>query len=327
MQSIIHGNRFSDPKKYSWAVDKVAGANANHWSAQEISMSKDISQWKLGQISPDEQLLVKRNLGFFSTADSLAANNIILGLLRHIRAEEVRNFLHRQAYDEGVHSEAYLYIVQSLGLDEAEIFNAYQEIPSIRDKDQFLIPFINVLADPEFETGTFENDQALLKSVFVFSCLMEGLFFYTGFVQILALGRQNKLMGASQEYQLILKDESLHCNFGIDLFNTIKLECPELWTMELKAELRELMKQAVELEYKYAEDTMPRGVLGLNKEMFHSYLQFIANRRMIQCGMDSIYAGATNPFPWLATMIDQPREASFFEVNVTTYQQGSSLEF
>jgi ribonucleoside-diphosphate reductase beta chain len=265
------------PFKYKWAWDKYLAGCANHWMPQEINMQRDIELWKNPNgLTDDERRLVKRNLGFFVTADSLAANNIVLGTYRHITAPECRQYLLRQAFEEAIHTHAYQYIVESLGLDEAEVFNAYNEVKSIRDKDEFLIPFIETLTDPEFTTGTTENDQTLLKSLIVFACLMEGLFFYVGFTQILALGRQNKMMGAAEQYQYILRDESMHCNFGIDLINTIKLENPHLWTAAFKEEIKALFLEAVELEYRYAEDTMPRGVLGLNAPMFKSYLRFIA---------------------------------------------------
>ncbi len=253
------------PFKYKWAWEKYLATCANHWMPQEINMSRDIALWKdPNGLTEDERRIVKRNLGFFVTADSLAANNIVLGSYRHITAPECRQFLLRQAFEEAIHTHAYQYIVESLGLEESEIFNAYHEVESIRNKDEFLIPFIETLTDPHFKTGTPENDQKLLKSLIVFACLMEGLFFYVGFAQILSLGRQNKMTGAAEQYQYILRDESMHCNFGIDLINQIKLENPLLWTPEFKAEIRALFEQAVELEYKYAEDTMPRGVLGLN---------------------------------------------------------------
>ncbi|KAF0844265.1 ribonucleoside-diphosphate reductase beta chain [Methylovorus glucosotrophus] len=316
------------PFKYHWAWDKYLAGCANHWMPQEISMSRDIAQWKdSSALTEDERLIVKRNLGFFTTADSLAANNIVLGTYRHITAPECRQYLLRQAFEEAIHTHAYQYIVESLGLDESEIFNAYQEVSSIRDKDDFLIPFINTLTDPEFKTGTTQADQQLLRSLIVFACIMEGLFFYVGFVQILALGRQNKMQGAAEQYQYILRDESMHCNFGIDLINTLKLENPHLWTPEFREEIKRLMQQAVELEYRYAEDTMPRGVLGLNAAMFKEYLRFIANRRMQQIGIDALYPGASNPFPWMSEMMDLKKEKNFFETRVTEYQTGGALSW
>jgi len=314
------------PFKYKWAWDKYLATCANHWMPQEVNMSRDIALWKTPNgLTEDERRLVCRNLGFFVTADSLAANNIVLGTYRHITAPECRQFLLRQAFEEAIHTHAYQYITESLGLDEAEIFNAYHEIKSIRDKDEFLIPFIDTLTDPHFKTGTPENDQKLLRSLIVFACLMEGLFFYVGFVQILALGRQNKMTGAAEQYQYILRDESMHCNFGIDLINQIKLENPHLWTPEFRDDIRQQFKRAVELEYAYAEDTMPRGVLGLNASMFKGYLRFIANRRAQQIGLDPLFPNEENPFPWMSEMIDLKKEKNFFETRVTEYQTGGAL--
>jgi ribonucleoside-diphosphate reductase beta chain len=315
------------PFKYKWAWEKYLATCANHWMPQEVPMQKDIMQWKTGVLTEDEKRLVTRNLGFFTTADSLAANNIVLGTYRQITAPECRQFLLRQAFEEAIHTHAYQYIVESIGLDESEIFNAYNEIKSIRNKDEFLIPFINTLTDPEFKTGTLETDQQLLKSLIVFACIMEGLFFYVGFVQILALGRQNKMTGAAEQYQYILRDESMHCNFGIDLINTIKLENPHIWTETFKAELIALFQQAVELEYAYAEDTMPRGVLGLNATMFKEYLRFICNRRTTQIGLPELFPGVDNPFPWMSEMIDLKKEKNFFETRVTEYQSGGALNW
>ena len=316
------------PFKYKWAWEKYLATCANHWMPQEVNMTRDIALWKdPNGLTEDERRIVKRNLGFFVTADSLAANNIVLGTYRHITAPECRQFLLRQAFEEAIHTHAYQYIVESLGLDESEIFNAYNEVQSIRDKDQFLIPFIEAIMDPNFHTGTPETDQTLLKSLIVFACLMEGLFFYVGFTQILALGRQNKMTGAAEQYQYILRDESMHCNFGIDLINQLKLENPHLWTNEFKEEIKALFHQAVELEYRYAEDTMPRGVLGMNASMFKGYLRYIANRRATQIGLEPLFPHEENPFPWMSEMIDLKKERNFFETRVIEYQSGGALSW
>ena len=316
------------PFKYKWAWEKYLAGCANHWMPQEVNMSADIALWKNPNgLTDDERRLVLRNLGFFSTADSLAANNIALGTYRHITNPECRQYLLRQAFEEAIHTHAYQYIVESLGLDEGEVFNMYHEVASIRDKDEFLLPFIDVLTNPDFKTGTPENDQKLLRSLIVFACIMEGLFFYVGFVQILALGRQNKMTGAAEQYQYILRDESMHLNFGVDVINQIKLENPHLWTPAFREEIRGLIQKGVELEYRYAEDTMPRGVLGLNAGMFKEYLRFIANRRCQQIGIDVLYQGASNPFPWMAEMIDLKKEKNFFETRVTEYQTGGALSW
>ena len=316
------------PFKYQWAWDKYLAACANHWMPQEINMSRDIALWKDPQgLTDDERRLVKRNLGFFTTADSLAANNIVLGVYRHISNPECRQYLLRQAFEEAIHTHAYQYIVESLGLDEGEIFNSYHEIASIRAKDEFLLQFIETLTDPAFKTGTPESDQKLLRALIGFAVVMEGIFFYVGFVQILALGRQNKMVGSAEQYQYILRDESMHCNFGIDMINQIKIENPHLWTAAFREQAADLIRQGVELEYRYAEDTLPRGVLGLNAAMFKEYLRFIANRRSQQIGLDAPYPGAANPFPWMSEMLDLKKERNFFETRVIEYQTGGALNW
>lgn len=314
------------PFKYEWAWQKYLDGCANHWMPQEISMSRDIALWKdPNGLTDDERLIIKRNLGFFSTADSLVANNLVLAIYRHITNPECRQYLLRQAFEEAVHTHAYQYVIESLGLDEGEIFNMYREVPAIHAKDVFELQFTQELSDPDFFTGTVENDRRFLRNLIGYYIIMEGLFFYVGFVQMLSFGRQNKMTGASEQFQYIMRDESMHLNFGVDLINQIKIENPHLWTPEFEQEIIALIKQGVELEYQYALDTMPRGVLGLNNEMFSEYLRFIANRRMRQIGIPEQYPGAKNPFPWMSEMIDLKKEKNFFETRVIDYQTGGAL--
>lgn len=316
------------PFKYDWAWQKYLDACANHWMPQEISMSRDIALWKDPKgLSEDERNIIKRNLGFFSTADSLVANNLVLAIYRHITNPECRQYLLRQAFEEALHTHAYQYVVESLGLDEGEVFNMYREIPCIHDKAAFELQFTQELSDPNFNTGTFETDQRLLRNLIGFYVIMEGLFFYVGFVQMLSFGRQNKMVGASEEFQYILRDESMHLNFGIDMINQIKAENPHLWTPEFQQEIVDLVKQGVELEYRYALDTMPRGVLGLNANMFFDYLRFVANRRLKQIGLNEQYPGVSNPFPWMSEMLDLKKEKNFFETRVIDYQVGGALNW
>ena len=316
------------PFKYNWAWEKYLTGCANHWMPQEINMTADLALWRNPEgLSDDERRLVKRNLGFFSTADSLVANNIVLAVYRHITNPECRQYLLRQAFEEALHTHAYQYIIEGLGLDETEVFNMYREIPSIHDKAAFELQFTEELADPNFHTGTTATDQRLLRNLIGFYVIMEGIFFYVGFVQMLSLGRRNKMVGAAEQFQYILRDESQHANFGIDVINTIRQENPHLWTPAFQKEITDLMKQAVELETTYATDTMPRGVLGLNSEMFSEYLRFIANRRASQIGLDEIYDKSSNPFPWMSEMLDLNKERNFFETRVIEYQTGGALKW
>jgi ribonucleoside-diphosphate reductase beta chain len=314
------------PFKYDWAWQKYLDGCANHWMPQEVNMSADVSLWKNPNgLTSDERTIVKRSLGFFSTADSLVANNLVLGIYRFITNPECRQYLLRQAFEEAIHTHAYQYCIESLGIDEGEVFNMYREIPSVARKASWALNYTQDLGDPNFQTGTIENDQRLLRNLIAFYCVMEGLFFYCGFTQILSMGRRNKMTGTAEQFQYILRDESMHVNFGIDVINQIKLENPHLWTDEFQEEVTQMILQGTQLEIEYGRDTMPRGVLGMNAKMMEEYLQFICNRRLAQLGLPEQYQGAQNPFPWMSEIMDLRKEKNFFETRVTEYQVGGAL--
>jgi len=316
------------PFKYEWAWKKYLDACANHWMPQEVNMNADIALWKsLGGLTENERLIIKRNLGFFSTADSLVANNLVLAVYRHISNPECRQYLLRQAFEEALHTHAYQYVIESLGLNEGEIFNMYREIPVIARKAEWALPFTQNLADPCFQTGTPDADQRLLKELVAFYIIFEGIFFYVGFVQVLSMGRRNKMTGTAEQFQYILRDESMHMSFGIDMINQIKIENPHLWSKSFQQELIGMIREAVDLEAQYAVETMPCGVLGLNSRMFGDYLHFIANRRCAQIGLPEQYPGASNPFPWMSEVLDLKKEKNFFETRVTEYQTGGALNW
>ena len=316
------------PFKYRWAWQKYLDACANHWMPQEINMNADIALWKSADgLTDDERIIIKRNLGFFSTADSLVANNLVLAVYRHITNPECRQYLLRQAFEEALHTHAYQYVVESLGMDEGEVFNMYRELPAVARKAEWALPFTRSLGDPNFCTGTPEADQRLLRDLIAFYVIFEGLFFYVGFTQILSMGRRNKMTGTAEQFQYILRDESMHMNFGIDVINQIKIENPDLWSSAFQADIIRLIKDAVDIEIQYAHDTMARGVLGLNANMFEEYLKYIANRRCNQIGLAEQYQGAQNPFPWMSEILDLKKEKNFFETRVTEYQTGGALNW
>ncbi|MDB4090007.1 ribonucleotide-diphosphate reductase subunit beta [Gammaproteobacteria bacterium] len=316
------------PFKYDWAWQKYLDGSANHWMPEEVPMHDDIKLWQDPKgLTEDERKIVEVNLGFFSTADSLVANNLVLAVYKHITNPECRQYLLRQAFEEAIHTHAYTYCVQSLGLDESKIFNMYREVPAVATKAEWALPFTQSLGDPFFKTGTLENNQRLLRDLIAFYVVFEGIFFYVGFTQILSMGRRNKLTGVAQQFQYILRDESMHMNFGIDVINQIKLENPELWTEKFQAEMIELIKTGVELETRYAYDTMPKPILGMNAVLCEEYIKFIANRRFVQVGLPEQYPGAKNPFEWMSEIMDLKKEKNFFETRVTEYKVGGQLKF
>ena len=316
------------PFKYEWAWQKYLDGSANHWMPQEVNMNADLALWKKADgLTDDERRIVKRNLGFFSTADSLVANNLVLAIYRLITNPECRQYILRQSFEEAIHTHAYQYCIESLGMDEGEIFNMYQEIPSVAKKAQWGIQYTRDLSDPEFTTGTVETDKALLENLIAFYCVLEGIFFYCGFSQILSMGRRNKMTGVAEQFQYILRDESMHLNFGVDMINQIKIENPNLWTPEFQDEVTQMILEGTELEISYARDTMPRGVLGMNAAIMEEYLHFICNRRLAQIGLKEQFPGAQNPFPWMSEIIDLRKEKNFFETRVTEYQVGGALSW
>ncbi len=316
------------PFKYDWAWQKYLDGCANHWMPQEVNMNADIALWKSDNgLTKDERLIVMRSLGFFSTADSLVANNLVLAIYRLVTNPECRQYILRQAFEEAIHTHAYQYCIESLGMDEGEIFNMYHEIPSVAKKAAWGLKYTQEISDPTFKTGTIESDQQLLRNLVAFYCCLEGIFFYCGFTQILSMGRRNKMTGTSEQFQYILRDESMHLNFGIDMINQIKLENPHLWTDSMKEQVTQMIMQATQLEIEYARDTMPRGVLGMNAAMMEEYLQFICNRRLVQIGLPEQFKGVKNPFPWMSEIMDLRKEKNFFETRVTEYKTGGALSW
>ena len=316
------------PFKYEWAWKKYLDGCANHWMPQEINMTADIALWKSDDgLSEDERRIVKRSLGFFSTADSLVANNLVLSVYRQITNPECRQYLLRQAFEEAIHTHAYQYCVESLGMDEGEIFNMYREVPSVEKKAAWGLKHTRSLSDPSFSTGTPENDKEFLGNLIAYYCVLEGMFFYCGFTQVLSMGRLNKMTGVSEQFQYILRDESMHVNFGIDVINTIINENPNIWDEDMKTRARNLILEGTQYEIEYARDSMPRGVLGMNAVMMEEYLKFICNRRLVQIGLSEEFPGVKNPFPWMSEIMDLRKEKNFFETRVIEYQVGGSLQF
>lgn len=316
------------PFKYDWAWQKYLDGCANHWMPQEVNMNADIALWKSTDgLTDDERRIVMRNLGFFSTADSLVANNLALAVYRLITNPECRQYILRQTFEEAIHTHAYQYCIESLGMDEGAIFNMYHEIPSVAKKASWGLKYTRSISDPTFNTGTVETDKELLRNLIAYYCVLEGIFFYCGFTQILSMGRRNKMTGVAEQFQYILRDESMHLNFGIDVINQIKIENPHLWDAQLKDEATQMILQGTQLEIEYARDTMPRGVLGMNAAMMEDYLKFIANRRLTQIGLKEEYPGTTNPFPWMSEIMDLKKEKNFFETRVIEYQTGGALSW
>lgn len=305
------------PIKYQWAMDAYHASNANHWLPQEIGMQKDIEQWNTpGVLTDNEKHVIKTALGFFTTADSLVANNLVLLVYRKITAPECRMYLLRQAYEEAIHTHGYQHIVQSLGLDEEEIFEKYRTVEAIYSKDGFVSSFATNLLSKN------PNDSEILEALIDFYVIMEGIFFYASFAAIMSFKRRNLLPGTVEQFQYIMRDESMHMNFGIDLINGIKAENPHLWTKEFQDAITNKIRRATELESEYAKELVGNGMLGMSADSFRGYVEYIADRRLQSIGLEASF-GTRTPFPWMSEIVDLQKQKNFFESRITDYAQGS----
>jgi ribonucleoside-diphosphate reductase beta chain len=314
------------PHVNKWAWDLFIDGAANNWMPTEVSMAKDIEQWKSSLLSEDEKLVVKRCLGFFAGSESLVANNLLLSVFKFVTDPECRQYILRQAYEESLHNLTVVYICDSLNLDINEVYEAYNSIPSIKAKDEFLMNITTDINRPEFNIDTTEGKREFLRNMITYYVICEGIFFFSGFAMLLSFNRQNKLPGVGEQIQYTLRDESLHIEFGTKLINRIREDDPKIWTKAFEKETIEQIETAIELEIAYARDVLPNGILGLNSDMFIDYVQYIANRRLGNLDIPSPFGDTQNPFPWMSEIIDLEKCKNFFETRVTEYSVGNLVD-
>ncbi|WP_394352084.1 ribonucleotide-diphosphate reductase subunit beta [Halorussus salinus] len=314
------------PIEYDWAREYYRAGIDNNWVPEEIPMGEDATQWNGDALTDAERQLVEWNLGFFSTAESLTANNIVLAIYEYVTSPECRQYLLRQAFEEAIHTDTFIYCCDSLGLDPDYVYGMYDEVPAIEEKDEFVVGMTQSILDDDFELRTDEDVRSLLRDLVGFYVVMEGIFFYAGFAMMLGLKRQNKMVGIGQQFEYIMRDESVHLAFGVDLINTIREENPGVWTDEFGAEITAMIEEAVELEQIYAREACPDEILGMGPEQFAEYVEYVADRRLRQLDLPESY-GTDNPFPWMSEATDLNKEKNFFETQVTEYRSGGSLDW
>lgn len=312
------------PHTNKWAWDLYKLGKNNNWTPEEVPMVKDVQNWKKTDvITDDERLLIKRCLGFFAGSESLVGNNLFT-MFRYVTDPECRQYMSRQMYEECLHNDTIVYICDSLDLDINEVYQAYETIPSIKAKDDFLMSITSELTNNPVDTQTPEGVREVIKAAFIYWIVCEGTFFFSGFAMLLALS--DKIPGIAEQIQYTLRDESIHIQFGTKLLNKIREQHTDVWDNNLDMELIGYLKKAVDLEIKYAKDVLPTGILGLNADMFVDYMQHIANRRLVGLGMEPQYEKDVNPFPWLSEVIDLSKQKNFFETKVTEYQNAGALD-
>ena len=313
------------PLKYAWAYDLYRSMKANHWEPEDIPMQKDVEQWQSEKVLSDvERWIIRMGIGYFSAAEGIVGDNIIHVVRELVTAPELKLVLGRHAHEENIHADSLLYMISSLGINPHECEAMFEDVPTIKKKNEFVMRSSNALRR-DLDLTLTPNKQLLAKNIFIFGQCMEGTQFYGLFGMVLSLYRQNKFPGIGQMFRYTLRDESNHIELFRNLLMELVDENPDIWTPEFREELRDLMREAIALEKEFIADCLPVNAVGLSAEEFSQYIDYIADRRLEGCGLAPLCPGATNPFPWLAEMMDIKKEQNFFEGRVTEYQKSSAL--
>jgi ribonucleoside-diphosphate reductase beta chain len=312
------------PLKYQWAYDLYKTMKNNHWEPEDVTMQKDVEQWRSDEISDVERWIIKMGIGYFSAAEGIVGDNVLHVVREVVTAPELKLVLGRHAHEENIHADSLVYMLSSLGLNPHECEAMFEDIPTIKAKNHFVVSNSRALRRDVDLTIT-ENKQALAKNIFLFGQVMEGTQFYGLFGMILSLYRQNKFPGIGSMFRYTLRDESNHIEVFRNLLMDLINENPDIWTEAFKEDLRDTMKDGITLEKQFIRDCLPVSALGLNSTDFETYIDYIADRRLASCGLAPLNASVSNPFPWLAEMMDIKKETNFFEGRVTEYQKASAL--
>jgi ribonucleoside-diphosphate reductase beta chain len=308
------------PMRYPHFYDRYRDAIKNHWTVEEVDLHSDLKD--LTRLTPAEQHLVGRLVAFFATGDTIVANNLVLNLYQHLNAPEARLYLSRQLFEEAVHVQFYLTLLDTYVPDERERFEAFaavENIPSIKVKAEFCFTWIDTVFELD-ALRTRDERRAFLLNLICFAACIEGLFFYGAFAYVYFLRSRGLLHGLASGTNWVFRDESMHMAFAFDVVDTVRAEEPDLFDAELAGQVREMIVAAVEAEAQFAEDLLGGGVAGLSSADMRSYLEHVADRRMRRLGLEPVY-GTANPLAFL-DLQDVQELSNFFERKVSAYQVG-----
>lgn len=313
------------PLRYGWAYELYRTMKANHWEPEDVPMARDVEQWRdSAALSEIDRWIVRMGIGYFSAAEGIVGDNVIHVVRELVTASELKLVLGRHAHEENIHADSLLYMISSLGIDPHECEAMFDGIPTIVAKNRFVTDVSHALRR-DLDMDDLDARRLLAGNMFVFGQCMEGTQFYGLFGMILSLYRQGKLPGIGTMFRYTLRDESNHIELFRRLLGELVAENRELWTADFREELRELMREAVALEQDFIADCLPVEAVGLSREDFCQYIDYIADRRLEGAGLEPLTGGVENPLPWLAELMDVQREQNFFEGRVTEYQKASAL--
>ncbi|GAB3842040.1 ribonucleotide-diphosphate reductase subunit beta [Micromonospora andamanensis] len=310
------------PMRYPQFFDRFKDAIKNTWTVEEVDLHSDLAD--LAKLSPAEQHLVSRLVAFFATGDTIVANNLVLNLYQHVNSPEGRLYLSRQLFEEAVHVQFYLNLLDTYVPDERERFAAFaavENIPSIARKAEFCFKWIDSIFELR-ELRTREDRRAFLLNLICFAACIEGLFFYGAFAYVYFLRSRGLLHGLASGTNWVFRDESMHMAFAFDVVDTVRAEEPDLFDDEMRQQVRDMLAEAVECEVQFAADLLEQGVSGLSLVDMREYLQHVADRRLAQLEIEPLY-GSKNPFAFMELQ-DVQELSNFFERRVSAYQVGVS---
>jgi len=313
------------PMKYPVFFEMYKAAIKNTWTVEEVDFSHDVTDLK-SKLTPAERHLINRLVAFFATGDSIVSNNLVLNLYQHINSPEARLYLSRQLYEEALHVEFYLTLLDTYIPDpkeRAQAFSALDNIPSIKRKGDFCFKWMNSMYDLK-TLDTPEQKRQFLLNLICFATCIEGLFFFAAFAYVYFLRSKGLLNGLAGGTNWVFRDESMHIAFAYEVINTVRQESPELFDAKMRNQVAEMMRDAVECEMGFADDVLSLGVAGLSPKDMRQYLQFVADMRLKSLGMPAIY-GSKNPFNFMELQ-DVQELANFFERRVSAYQVGVTGE-
>jgi ribonucleoside-diphosphate reductase beta chain len=313
------------PMKYPQFFDMYKSAIKNTWTVEEVDFSHDITDLRT-KLTPAERHLINRLVAFFATGDSIVSNNLVLNLYKHVNSPEARVYLSRQLFEEALHVEFYLTLLDTYIPDHkerADAFSAIDNIPSIKKKGEFCFKWIDSIYKLD-RCETAEQKKQFLLNLICFASCIEGLFFFAAFAYVYFLRSKGLLNGLAGGTNWVFRDESMHIQFAYEVIRTVREEQPELFDADLNARVTQMIKEAVEVEMAFGEDVLQFGLAGLSARDMRQYLQFIADQRLAALGIAPVY-GSKNPFNFMELQ-DVQELANFFERRVSAYQTGVTGE-
>lgn len=305
--------------KYPDFYEMYRNSIKNTWTVEEVDFSTDVNDLR-NKMTPSERHMINRLVAFFATGDSIVSNNLVLNLYKHINSPEARMYLSRQLYEEAVHVQFYLTLLDTYIPEHREreqAFAAIENIPSIRKKGEFCLKWIDSINDLS-SLQTREDRKQFLLNLICFAACIEGLFFFAAFAYVYFLRSKGLLHGLAAGTNWVFRDESAHMSFAFDVVNKVRTEEPELFDASLTRQIVEMLDEAVECEMQFAEDILSGGISGLSIGDMRQYLEFIADQRLVMLGLQKVY-GAKNPFSFM-DLQDVQELANFFERRVSAYQ-------